>query len=520
VTERADRRWRSHLAAGAVIFVLSSAFAITLGWDVPDDSWLLHVSDRIASGETLYRDVFFHVTPLSAYVLALFTRLFGAEMIVLKLAVAAGFTGIALLTCRIDHQLGGRRRYSPLLLLSLFVFASTARLVLVMFYTLLPTFFLMAAFTLWLSWRARRDDRLLFATGLAVGLCFVSKQNVGVFCAAAVTAATLAAGWADKREVGWITAMLARVATAGAIVTAFALLPVVLSGGLPGLIDFGFTGTAVRRAEGGMWYYKPIFSLPVFLVRPFSLTALRALNAAAPYFFGPLLAPMLVEAFQRGTRKDRELSLAVGAFAAAGMAVMYPRADQQHMIFAAPALLVAMGFCWRQLDAGRSLTGARVLHGAVLACVCGAFAFLVVSAGLRVSSPDYVWSDLPHFRGLLMKSDDYSALASRVRQLALLPKDGGTLLVSPNAGFYYLAVGLHNPTRFDYLSSVTLGSRGSEEVISAIRTGRVKRVCVDHDTFPGERPRTIERFVTQSMTRASDAGFCILYVFPLRKATG
>ena len=49
-----------------------------------DEVWMTQVLRRVLEGETLYRDIFFGVPPLSVYATAAIGKLFGAELIVVR----------------------------------------------------------------------------------------------------------------------------------------------------------------------------------------------------------------------------------------------------------------------------------------------------------------------------------------------------------------------------------------------------------------------------------------------------
>ena len=506
--------WKAHVIVGGLVFALALAFAITWGWDPSDESWLLHVADRVASGESLYRDVYLHVTPLSAYVLVLLIKLFGTQMLVLKAANAMVFAGVVLLASRIDEQLGAQERNSPFLLLSIFFLGSPARLLLVLFYSQLANFLLLAAFSLWLSWQARREVRLIVGAGIALGLCFATKQNVGAYGAVALVISTAAVAWAEREGAQWAVLTVMRAGIAAAAAAAVVFLPAALSGGLPRLAEFGLSGMGGYLTRGGMWYFKPIYSLVELAHHPGTVGAMRWVNAAVPFLLPLLLLPMLVGAYlraERAERADRATLIAVAAFTATAMATLYPRADPQHMIFVAPMLVVAIRYCWRELTRDTTTLWIPVLSGAALTGVCAGLIMMTASALLRVRSPDYVWSRLPNHRGLFEPRIVHDGLEDNLRNLDVFPRDGRTFFIAPYAGFYYMVGGLRNPTPYDYPYAVALGKNGVAEIEGAIRDGRIARVCVDEGGIPQLKAYKLQEYVEANMVRQGLPDFCSQY---------
>jgi hypothetical protein len=504
-------RWRTDVAVGGLIFVFALAFAVSWGWDVADESWFLHVADRVASGEALYRDVYLHVTPLSAYILVVLIKIFGSQMFVFRAANALAFAGVMLVASLIDEQLGSQQRYSPALLLAIFFLGSPARLLLVLFYSQVANLFLLATFSLWLSWQARGDNRLIVWAGVALGLCFAAKQNVGAYGAVALAVATIAEAWAQRKGPSWAAVAVTRAAVAAALAAGLVLLPVALTGGLPRLVDFGLSGMGGYLARGGMWYFKPVYSLVELLHHPGAVDAMRWVNAAVPFIIPIVLFPLLAVVFAVSSRADRATTIAVAAFTGAAMATLYPRADPQHMIFVAPMLVLGLRYCWRELTSETTTLWIPAVSGAAIAGVCVGLIMTTTSALGRFRSPDYVWSRLPHHRGLIVSRGVHDRLERNLLSLDVLPRDGRTFFIAPYAGFYYLAGGFHNPTPYDYPYSVALGSNGLAEIEGAIRDGVIARVCVDRGGIPGLKAYELEEYVHRTMTRQPVPDFCEQY---------
>jgi len=503
--------WKAHVVVGGLVFALALAFAITWGWDPSDESWILHVADRVASGESLYRDVYLHVTPLSAYVLVVLIKLFGTQMLVLKAANAMVFAGVVLLASRIDEQLGGQKRYSPSLLLSIFFLGSPARLLLILFYSQLANFFLLAAFSLWLSWQARIEIRSIVGAGVALGLCFATKQNVGAYGAVALVISTAALAWAEHENIQWAAAAVLRAGVAAAAAAAIVFLPVVLTGGLPRLLEFGLSGMGGYLARGGMWYFKPIYSLVELTHHPGTLGGMRWVNAAVPFLLPLLVLPMLVSVWFRAERADRATLVAVASFSAAVMATLYPRSDPQHMIFVAPMLIVALRYCLRELTRDTTTLWIPFASGAALTGVCAGLIMMTVGALGRVRSPDNVWSRLPDHRWLLEPRVIHDGLEKNLSHFDIFPRDGRTFFIAPYAAFYYMVAGLHNPTPYDYPYAVALGKNGVAEIEDDISSGRIARVCIDEGGIPELKAYNLEDYVQAKMVRQRDPDFCDQY---------
>jgi hypothetical protein len=85
-------------------------------------------------------------------------------------------------------------------------------------------------------------------------------------------------------------------------------------------------------------------------------------------------------------------------------------------------------------------------------------------------------------------------------------------LITMDAGFYYLATGLVNPTPFDYPAASAFGRQGEAQLIDALSRREIPEACIDPEyegTFLA--PRKLPPFVRREMRPLGDLGACILY---------
>ncbi len=109
--------------SGLCLFFLGFFISIADGINMADASWFLQVAHRVTSGDVLYRDVFFGATPLSVYLTALFTTIFGTEILVVKGVMVLCFVLTVLLSCRIVQLLGVTQGFPFIMVMALIVYA-------------------------------------------------------------------------------------------------------------------------------------------------------------------------------------------------------------------------------------------------------------------------------------------------------------------------------------------------------------------------------------------------------------
>jgi 4-amino-4-deoxy-L-arabinose transferase-like glycosyltransferase len=493
--------------AGALYFILFLEAACQ-PFEIGDETWTLQVLQRISTGDVLYRDVFFGATPLSVWVSTAATRVFGVEILVLRTLRVLLFVATILLCGEASHRVSGRT--GPALFAMLGVVSLSVRTPEGL-YSTLSVFFLLLCFRATWEWLSSPNAWLLAAAGGAAGLAFVSKQNVGIaaYAAAAVAAASVESADSTRaRRLGSLTA-------AFAVPVVLAFLPVWLSGGLAGLLDYGFLGKGAYLRVGGV---SPLEGLrpwrePFEGGRPAGALILASAGSIR-YWVIPLTLGALVWFWTRtrsGPRREREHLLAVSAFSVAAVVIVFPRFDPTHLGHALPLLAVGLAFVWSRtgMRAGRPI-------GWALTLVLGAF-FLarygrsVGPALSGLSTGSWSLSTLPHFRGVAVPGVDETRLRDDGRRLAASADKGQLLILTTYPSVLYLVSGVRNPTPFDYPLVTAFGLSGSTRVLAALESGAIGSVCFAPAATESQRPQGLEQFVQTRMSRVSDLGPCTLY---------
>jgi hypothetical protein len=484
-------------AVFAAMFVLGLAFSLRLL--NPWESWFLQVVARMRAGDVLYRDISYGAGPLPAYLTEGVTYVVGVDIAAVKLVVVVAFAATATMAWLIAEQLeiglGGRL----LVLGGLAYFAPPLQQPP---YAPLATTFLLAALLAALVSRHAETARERAIAGLGGGgacaLAFGSKQNVGLYALAAFV--FVCAIERHLRTALWAAGSFVAVACC-------LLVPVWLTGGFAGYVDYGFTGKEAYIHAPNVF----VAALRGVVQAVGDIRSLAGADAAfwAVGFFLPALAVGgLVALVYAGWSRRRPDALPIVAFAAAGSATLYPRLDPTHVAFAAPALVLLLAYA---LHIWRSRVH-RFVWMAIAAWVGIAF-LLIATLPLRLArSPDANLSPLPHLRGAFVQRDDVSLWrreAARLVSAAQGDSDGLFLLV-PDAGFRYLMTGLKNPTAFDFPFVTTFGRDGEQRVVDALASGRILRVCLADD-WSGLEPKVLVRYVRGVMRRGAQLGPCTMY---------
>lgn len=532
------QKWRSSFRElgpwflrGSILFALSFFVATTSGFNRADESWFLQVVHRVMAGDVLYRDVFFGATPLSIYITAAFAAVFGTEILVVKAMVGLFFVLTVLLCCRIAQQLGSARSFPLLLVMGLFVYGlpqGTGA------YSPLANLFFLGCFSSALSWRKREDvedgagngwstsTNALSQAGVAAGLCFVSKQNFGVYALVALLLTVVMGSRGTGLSRRGPSVAVLRVLAAFLLASALVLLPVWFSGGIEKLFDYGFANKAAYLQLARVSYLeglKPLGQLVLSMLldglrhpRALLLSTIPEATYWQARFLLPFLAfPTLLVSWLSAGQGRRGVTTTVLLFVGAGFLGMFPRADSPHLTDVVPELLLGLTCAWYHLQPRIAPRWVRLTQAGLRLWFVIGLGFMLVKPSIGIASGTYQLSDLPHFRGPLVPVRELTEIRTYAKTLAEGAGGEQIFLLSPEAGFYYLATGLQNPTAFDYPLATTFGRNGQAEVIAVISRGEIRAVCLDSRWSTPLSPLLLERYVVDHMERSNDLGFCTLY---------
>lgn len=512
------------LLAGFGLLVSVAHFNLYFGtgWD---EVWIVQVLSRLQSGETLYKDIFYSVPPLSLYLALPFVKIIGVELLTVKCTVVLSFTLSFLLVAKILKQLTATHRYTGFLAAAFLLHALPLEGAL--YQPLANLFHLLALWAL-LKWedstgafipQSSRGIRWLVILGGVSGLGFTTKQNVGGYTLAitlllVLLSHFLRAGSITKRiRSGMIDCVI--ICLTFVLIVCIVLTPVVVSGGTGGLWRQGFLIQREYLQYGSVSYWDGLKSLAaVFSPMPRRLPLRVLIFNTYQIYLLPLAALLgVITALVMSAARDRKQAIIILGFTLIEVLTIFPRADWMHVVFAVPGLWLAILISWDRLKPRFSQFMARGIEFAAILIVVGGVSFKLAMAIYHVGNGSYVWSALPHFQNKLMLASEEKLLREHAQSLVRESAGAKILLLIPNASLYYLASGLKNPSRYDFPMAATLGAEGEEEVIRALTERRIQAVCLQKNHGPIAL-RTIEQYVETRLQRGADLGFCTMYRVP------
>ena len=487
---------------GVVGFVSGYVLDVFGGVFQADEAWFLYVLHRLQTGEVLFRDVWYLTFPLAVWVGSAFTRLFGTEVLVLKAVSTLCFTGTLLGCAAVARRLGATSDNRFVILAGMLAFAPPGIIGPGSLYTPMAFALLAATFAATLAWLDSGDDVetrqtgvLLFAAVLA-GLTFSAKQDIGGYALIALTVMVVTAERASARRV------VSRLAACWAVYTATVaviVLPVVLTGSFGQLVTdaiiskTSYLTTAPLAYVGGLqWLHAAVFN-------PRSIWSVGDALRASAYILPLVALPLLLLAWVRA--RDARHG-AVVAFTFAAMAGTFPRTDYGHLMGALPFVMMALIVGWHDIRPRLAPVLRTVLVVVTVGVVLLRLGFAVAELPHRYAGdPMVLGGGLPHFAYAPFRTSEVRDARLSAEALRSGAATRTVLVLSPRAGFLYLASGVKDPTRFDYPLTSVIPPAGQTLVTGMLDRGEIDAIWFDRLTYqiPGQTPLVIRDYMWREL---------------------
>lgn len=486
-------RWRRDAGPVLVFGIATLVSFLSLmvaGVNRADESWNLHLIDLMLRGEVLYTDIRYFPTPLALFAGVGAAAVFGVNIVVLKALIAVAFGVTATANLFIARMLLAGRRARLLLLVALLLFALPPPSSL---YNTLVISLASVTAALVLRWdealadpagaeRSRRLFRLAAAVGVAAGACALTKYNIG----AAVIVAT-----AGSMAVPLVQRRLAfRDFAASGLTASGAFVLTVLAGLLPVLIQDAGADFVRQLVDGRQLIDGPVpygYFLRRMVEGVSSLSTLE-IRKFGSYGLVPLAGVLGLIAVARTRSIVRGRLVVVFVFCLAAAVLAFPRAD--HMPWVIPLPLTLLVCSVNQILQPLR----RIRPAAVTALGACALGFAVTWLGLAVylegsAARDFEMIRTGHFQGALAPPGEWHRAAQAAEEIRRhVGPDRKVMILRLDAGFYYLAADLRNPTRYHYPDAYEFGEDGVAAVGAGLRNQTIRFTCIGHDYTQELRP--------------------------------
>jgi len=491
-------------------------------------------AERVMQGEVPYRDFLFNYTPGILWVNALLMKAFGATLMVTRI----GLLAFKLITLIVVYRVAGRfaNRLAALVPVAL----TLAWLGHQQAFNVYPDQYLVLFALAGLSCVLNYDDtgraRWLLLTGVAIGLVFVFKYNVGVLLfgsgALAIAARELVISGRIKRAANGVAAyVLGFAAVAGALVgylaynhafgamishflhhaaeyseTRSVALPsaaVVLPSAIASLVAI-IVGVGILRVAApffGAYVLAVVVAGTIILLTPGNASLLNESAIASVGYFPPLIFAVAVvvaiwqlkhrQGGAQGWWRVNGPITITGLFAIAVYLEVFPRADFYHLVrVLPPVFLFFFGMLARCLPALKEHLKNRVARPGLVAALTMStpLVFLLLAGVQDTWTPEF--NSGAHFRdnrelsiergrGIFVEEKQAELTEGLVHLIQANSSNDDYIFSFAQRGsaLYFLAA-RRNPTRFLWWRSVGISAEEREGVMTMIANRRAKLIVV------------------------------------------
>lgn len=484
--------------------------------NLQDESWFLWITQRMRQGDVPYRDFFLGVLPLPIWATFFASHIVGVHLFAIRLVNAFAFAVTVVLACFVFAHIYGRKQFPK--------WFAVANLLIAMPppsapYEPLAYMFVMANLASIVTGQnslgePKRARLWLSLSGLSCGLAFACKHNLGAYSFATAIAIVFLSPLELKRKIE----ISFSVAITFGLTVAIFLLPILLTGSWNPFWDYVFANKVNYLHHAQVPFTKNLADLVKWFSVLFSQPSHEAIRHVLQLQSAwlPVLAFITLPViFAKRNRLGQHLALAISFHVSLAIIALYPHAGRSHILHAVPFYILGIAcaaFCLRNEVWFEPIWKLRhVAKWLMLAMLVFTVAFLFI----RVQKGTLQPINLPHFNGMLVRSRDLPQILSDVENLKSYQRQNEPVfLMFPKAGFFYLTVGLKNPTPYDIPSPTSVGLRGEEKIIAAIKRKEIKAVIMPEE---GIGLKKVEVFVRSQMVASKKLNIGTMYELTERK---
>ncbi len=513
---------------GAVLlFIYGMYTGLTSGMITNDEAWFLQVLRRHEGGEVLYKDIFFNVTPLSAYLASPFVKIFGSELLVIKVLMSACFTATGLLLLLILQKLGLGKKAQVLVLMAYLAYTPSWVPAAGSLYTPLAYVFILATFLMFLTWIGdgrgmvdgsdRKNRRRLVAIGILCGLTFTTKQNMGVYLFLGVSLGAIVYLATNRQKLRDLL-VPSLLLTIGFVGTSMLLLtPIALTGGFERFLEYGFLNRATYIQAAQIPYAAQFIWFRRLLENLRSWGDLLLVYWQTQFLLPPVAFGILFLVWIRSKSDVRRMATLLILFNAVSFAGALPRVDLSHVLPTLPMTLISIAWGLAQFEIDLKPWLRQLIYTlCVLWCSLGIIA-LIIRPIRWIVRDTHQLSSLPHFRAQLLSKSDLHKWGVATDIIQMTTQGEPLFFLTPSASILYMLTERPNLTPYDYPLVTVFQSGGQEQVVKLFQSGEISWVCFSAMGEHPLSPSLLEEFVQGHMLPVKNTQRCTLYRAPAQE---
>lgn len=441
-----------------------------------DELWNYNFASNIANGLIPYKDFNMITTPLLPIISGLFLKVFGRQLIVMRILNVLLSTLVVFMTYKMMDKLQIKKyiKYIVIMLLS-YIYQKYAMID----YNFGMSFITLIIVYLEINNYKNFNKSYNIIIGILAGLCVTLKQSTGTIIAICTIIYKIVDVRSKEDAKQYLKTFLLRI-IGGVIPITIMILYLFSNGAINDFIDYcilGITGFSNRVS-----YISRLICNNNTIIKILSITPISLLGLMWLYI----------------KQKDKN-ALILFVFGIASLAVIYPIADETHLV--AGIFVTIIGFAYI-LD--------KIIKRdfVILERFSSIFAILFVIYSVITSGYIYMKSnkvtDLPHYEGVILEQNNIDNIRKIDRYITDSEKT--IYILDASAAYYMIPINRYNKD-YDMFNLGNLGSQGEKGQIENLQRqqGNIK-ILIKNNKYSRnwQNPEKVRKWVTQNMNKTGE----------------
>ena len=493
--EKRNRKKDVFLFVVLLLFVASMIFSRDV--DNLDEIWNFNFANCMANGLIPYRDFNIIQGPLLPAICSIFLKIFGQEMIVMRVLAVVMDTFILWMIYKVMSTLKIKEYLKNTILIILFIIMNEYFTIDYNWATLL---ILLIILNIELKNENKSDFKRDLLVGILAGITIAFKQTTGLIISVVTIGYSVLAVRSKEDFKDFIKKALYRLLGV-LIVVCLMLVYLIINGAFYDYIDYCFLGINTFSNEKS--YLESIVKNENILISILSLL--------------PLINLLLIYLYFK-QKKYNFCTLFV--YSIISMVFVYPIADGSHFVIALVPTLISFFYLvhlWAEKNQVQEKEQIIVqfLSKAMLTVISFVyfieyiiFLFAII---FNLKETDYVINtELNHYKYLSMSQSTIDSVKEIDEYIESQEKD--VIILDATAAYYMIPIGRYHKN-YDMFLKGNLGSRGEEGQIEDIKNLENIRILIMNDAYSRnwQNPEEVREYIQSNMTKVGEIGCFDIY---------
>ncbi len=455
-----------------------------------DEMWNFNFANCMANGLIPYRDFNIIQGPFLPALCSIFLRIFGKEMLVMRILAIILDTIILFMVYKIMSTLKIKEYLKYITLIILAIIMSNYFTIDYNWATLL-TILIILNIELKEKNKPKANFKKDFLVGIIAGIAITLKQTTGILIALATIGYSLFAVRNKEDFKQFIKSALNRLLGV-LLVVLLMVIYLAVHGAWHDFIDYAILG--ITTFSNQISYLERLIKNKSILIRILSL--LPIINLILGYLF---------------VKKKDSKMLTLFIFSIASLVLVYPIADESHFVLAIVPTLISFMYLihlWAEKI--------QIPKKEEIITQCFLETFIVIMSivsfiyGINSYTKQNINLELNHFKYLPMSQDSIDSV-KRVGEY-IQSQEKEVILLDATAAYYTIPINQYHKN-YDMFLKGNLGSRGEEGQIENLKNLQNTQILIMNDAYNRnwQNPEKVREYIQANKTKIGEIGIFDIY---------